>query len=102
MMGFGETGPIVWLLGALAMVIIWGGVWWGLSALVFHWPARVRTPSIKSENPSLRAGSQGWQQPPFDSPGRTPETGPQGPRGAPAPQLPPTHHRRTHTESDYR
>jgi hypothetical protein len=102
MMGFGETGPIVWLLGALAMIIIWGGVWWGLSALVFHWPAHVRNPSVKSSPPSIQPDTRGWQQPTFDPPDRNPETGLQGPQGSPVPQPPQILQRRAHTKGDYR
>lgn len=79
-MGFGATDPIVWLLGALAMIAIWGGVWWGLSALVFHWPARERTGRGRLPQPS-RPESQRWLQPTFDPTG----TGPGGPHGAPQP-----------------
>lgn len=102
MMGFGATGPLVWLLGALAMIVIWGGVWWGLSALVFHWPARERTLAAMSHQPSLQPDSHGWQQPTVDPTGSGPATGPRGPQGSPVPQRPNSHQRSTHTESDTR
>ena len=61
MMGFGAIGPMPWLLGAIAMIIIWGGLWWGLSALVFHWPARDRSTPDRSHQHALRPVGPGWQ-----------------------------------------
>lgn len=99
MMGFGETGPIVWLLGALSMILIWGGVWWGLSALVFHWPARVRTPSPASRKRLDKPEPRPWQQPTFDpAPG---EAGPAAPRVSSHPH-PSCRQPHTNTESEYR
>ena len=83
MMGFGATGPIVWLFGALAMIAIWGGVWWGLSALVFHWPARERTQPRRFPQPSTRQHPPLWLQPSFDPNSTGPETGPGRLHGAP-------------------
>ena len=100
MMGFGETGPIVWLLAALAVIVIWGGVWWGLSALVFHRPARVRTPSVRSGHPSLQPGPRGWQQPTFDSPTAVRRPDRSAPKVRRYHNPPRTPQRRTHTESD--
>ena len=80
-MGFGATEPIVWLLGALAMIAIWGGVWWGLSTLVFHWPVHERTQPGRFPQPSTRHHPQVWLQPSFDPGGTGPETGPASPRG---------------------
>ena len=76
MMGMGATSPLIWLLGVLAMVIIWGGVWWGLSALVFHWPARQRTPSPTDHRQLGGTDSQPWQQPTFDPAPRGAKAGP--------------------------
>ena len=69
MMGFGETGPIVWVLGALAMVVIWGGVWWCLSALVFHWPAHERNPRGPLPHTSRDRRPARWTQPTFEPTG---------------------------------
>jgi len=81
MVGFGTMGPMSWVFGALAMVAIWGGVWWGLSAFVFHWPARERP------RPPEPASDAAWEQPDF---GASLPRGPSGPeeavpRAAPAP-----------------
>lgn len=101
MMGFGQTGPIVWLLGALAMIIIWGGVWWGLSALVFHWPARMRTSSAARRQRLDEPDSRPWQQPSFDAaPGGT-DGGQSAPQVSARPR-PIRHQPHTKTESEYR
>lgn len=102
MMGLGALGPLVWLLGALAMIAIWGGVWWGLSTLVFHWPARERTVAATSRQRLRQQDSRRWQQPGFDPGGSGAETARPDPQGSPQPQPPESHHRRTHTESDNR
>mgnify|MGYP000909584667 CR=1 FL=1 len=66
MMGF-AAGPTGWVLAVLAMVVVWGGVWWTLSVLVFHWPASTRSAPPASEPPRLSGGpaSAGWEQPLF-------------------------------------
>ena len=69
-MGLGVITPLGWLIGALAMVAIWGGVWWGLSTLVFHWPARDRNPLGPSTAPQDRPAV--WPQPPAASPSPRP------------------------------
>jgi hypothetical protein len=97
-MGFGATGPIVWLLGALSMIIIWGGVWWGLSALVFHWPARVRTRSAARRQRPDAPDSRAWQQPTFDAAPGAAAGSPQIPT-QPRPSRQQPH---TNTESEYR
>ena len=100
MMGYGATGPMVWMVGALAMVIIWGGVWWGLSALVFHWPPHERAPSATGRRRPHEPHAQPWQQPTFtpNPGGEVKPGGPQGPSGA----RPSVHQPHMDTESDYR
>jgi hypothetical protein len=83
MMGFGETGPIVWVLGALAMVVIWGGVWWGLSALVFHWPAHERNPRGPLPHTSRDHRAARWTQPTFEPTGLGQAAAPSRPRNEP-------------------
>lgn len=100
-MGLGAIGPLVWLLGALAMIAIWGGVWWGLSTLVFHWPARERTVSATPYKRLRQAESRRWQQPGFNH-GGGPEAERPDPQGSPQPQPPILHKRATYTESDNR
>lgn len=101
MMGFGATDPVVWLLGALAMIAIWGGVWWGLSTLVFHWPAHERTPSAAGRRRLDKPDSQPWHQPTFDRVSRPAEAEPGAPEVS-SPPLPSYHQPHTKTESDYR
>lgn len=100
MMGMGATSPLIWLLGVLAMVIIWGGVWWGLSALVFHWPARERTQSPTDAHQVDGTDSQPWQQPTFQSNPDRSQAGVASPQASS--QAPPGCHQHTHKERDYR
>jgi len=101
-MGFGVTGPLAWLLGAFAMIVIWGGVWWGLSVLVFHWPTRELSRRRRSQQPSQ--DSARWQQPTFDPVGSGPETGLRSPPGSQRSKPPIRHQSQTHphTEGDNR
>jgi hypothetical protein len=102
MMGLGAPGPLAWLLGALAMIAIWGGVWWGLSTLVFHWPARERTVSATPRKRLSQQESRRWQQPGFDPGAPGLETERPDPQGSPQPHPRDLHQRRTNTESDIR
>ena len=52
MTGVGTTSGLAWLLGALAMVAIWGGLWWLLSTRVFGWSRRDRHLTRSSMNPT--------------------------------------------------
>lgn len=101
MMGFGMMSPLSWLLGVLAMVAIWGGVWWGLSTLVFHWPARNETARPVPPAP-LDQGAT-WEQPPSpppDRPATDPAGGPLPLRRHTSRSGPPRSH--LNTGSDYR
>jgi hypothetical protein len=62
MMGFGMMGPTSWVLGALAMVVIWGGVWWALSTFVFRWRPREHAPAPRTSAPTTPAT---WDRPDF-------------------------------------
>lgn len=50
MTGVDTTSGLAWLLGALAMVAIWGGLWWLLSTRVFHWSPQDRHLTRSSMN----------------------------------------------------
>lgn len=73
MMGFGAMGPGVWLMGIIAMAAVWGGVWWILSVVVFHWPARARRPQrgTRPGHINTRATAD-WEQPRFGPPEGSP------------------------------
>lgn len=88
MMGFGAIGPMPWLFGAIAMIIIWGGLWWGLSALVFHWPARDRSTPDRSHQHALRPVGPGWQIESFDRTDAGLERAPHADRDGRNPRIP--------------
>ena len=84
MMGFGAMGMASWILGAIALTTIWGGLCWVL-AVVGHRTAQPQPglpTGLAGDEPPLTAG---WQQPAFGPP---PVLGPlttdQPPQGAPA------------------
>lgn len=52
MTAVGTISGFAWLLGAIAMVAIWGGLWWLLSTRVFQWPRRDRNLTRSSMNPT--------------------------------------------------
>lgn len=71
MMGFGMIGPMSWVVGVLAMVAIWGGVWWALSTFVFHWPTSEHPPAPTTSASTTPAT---WNQPDFNlGSARTPD-----------------------------
>lgn len=57
MIGLGTAGGLGWVLGVLAMVAIWGGLWWLLSTVVFRWPVKRRT---RDADPPRRSGPDGY------------------------------------------
>ncbi len=80
MMGFGAMGPGVWLMGIIAMAAVWGGVWWLLSVVVFHWPSRAHGPRRGAPPGQINARpTADWEQPRFAPPAGSPATAPKRP-----------------------
>lgn len=86
MMGFGAMGPGVWLMGIIAMAAVWGGVWWILSVVVFHWPARAQRPRGGAHRGQINTRTPAdWEQPRFDPPEGSPATASKRPLPNPGP-----------------
>jgi hypothetical protein len=67
MMAFGSMGMASWILGAIVVAAIWGGLWWILSTIGFH-PGREVEPRELGASPLPRQPESDWQQPSFVQP----------------------------------
>jgi hypothetical protein len=67
MMGFGQSGmmPLSWLIGLVAVAVVWGCVWMLLS-LIGIAPRHVEGRHAVSAGPE-RPAEPGWEQPDFTS-----------------------------------
>ena len=75
MMGFGAMGMTSWILGAIAVATIWGGLWWLLSAIGYRPRREVLPRELTAAPPFPEPSASDWQQPSFEQPeARTPAT----------------------------
>jgi hypothetical protein len=100
-MGFGAMGMTSWLLGTVAVVTVWGGLWWLLSTIGFHRTTHGPSAGVAELPTRLdNAAVATWEQPAFDDPDPLPSQGStdvRAPASARTPPLP-----RPEPESDYR